>query len=445
MRTLSSLLASSLLLACGAVNPSQDAANLADAPGSLGAEAALPDVPETDASALPEASADAGDAGEAGASDAGVTVLRVHYPRGARSITVRGGAGGLDWMRGAATTVEDADTVRYTLTGLTQRLEWKPLLGDTTWARGPNYHADPGATVDVYPHFEAQRGMVVTLFASFTSTRVGPRAVYAYLPPSYLENTAARFPVVYMHDGQNLWESMPALAFGATWDVDTAFDRAAERGACSTRTQRGWAAQTPGATPTLCNGDGDCPSGECVTFPEALVVGVANTSARVNEYTPTTDPGRPGGGGADAYLAMLTLELKPRVDAMLRTRPEVRSTVLAGSSLGGLVTAYAGLRNPEVWGALGEFSPSTWWNNTVIVTDVLGTRPAPARPSLVYVDSGGSADGQADTDMLAAAYEAVGYTEGRDLRHVVQPSAVHEEVYWAQRFPGAMQFLLGER
>ena len=132
---------------------------------------------------------------------------------------------------------------------------------------------------------------------------------------------------------------------------------------------------------------------------------------------------------------------------MLRTRPDVAlDGAWPGSSLGGLVTAYAGLKHPDVFGLLGELSPSTWWNSDVIVGDVQGDAAAPARPLVVYVDSGqGTADDEADTDLLAAAYLALGYVDGTNFRHVIQPGAAHHETYWAERFPGAMQLLLGAR
>jgi predicted alpha/beta superfamily hydrolase len=372
--------------------------------------------------------------------------VRVHYPAAGHALTVRGSAGNLSWTQGQPTSAA-GDVFSYTLNGLTAPAEWKPLLDDTTWARGPNYHVGPGETVDVWPHFTATQGKVVTLIAAFHSTLIGDdRPVYAYLPPSYDENTDATYPVVYMHDGQNLWAAHPELAFGATWDVDTAFDTAAETGACSSAQLTGWGAQPLGGTAQTCTGDGDCASGACRTFPEAIVIGVFNTANRIHEYTPTTDPGYPEGGGADLYLKMLVTELKPTIDGMLRTRPGVASTAMAGSSLGGLVTAYAGLQYPQVYGLIGAISPSSWWNNDVIVADVKTTMGAPARPLVVYVDSGeGTADDQADTDMLAAAYLGVGYVDGQSFRHVVQPGAVHSEVYWAERFPGAMQLLLGVR
>jgi predicted alpha/beta superfamily hydrolase len=291
------------------------------------------------------------------------------------------------------------------------------------------------------------------------------RPIYAYLPASYMENTDATYPVVYMHDGQNLWAALPDLvALGnPPWQVDTAFDNAAETGTCSAGGVVGWGAQPLGGTPVTCNGDGDCPSLECRTFPEAIVIGIANTANRIYEYTPTQDSTTSqcmtvgGCGGADAYLTMLASELKPTIDGMLRTRPDVASTAMAGSSLGGLVTAYAvceqGKVYSNVYGLVAELSPSTWWDNDVIIGDVQATKPAPLRPLIVYVDSGKDEptaqppidDDEVDTDKLAAAYLALGYVDGTNFRHVIQAGATHNEKYWAERFPGAMQLLLGTR
>jgi predicted alpha/beta superfamily hydrolase len=393
-----------------------------------------------------EAGTDAASPDGGGTLPAGTALVRVHYPAMSHTITVRGAAAGLTWTTGTA-TVATGDTYSLSLSGITTPLEWKPLLDDTTWALGPNYHVASGQTVDIYPHFTSTSGQVETLIAAFQSTVLAnTRAIYAYLPASYAENTDATYPVVYMHDGQNLWAALPQLAFSGTWNVDTAFDSASNVGTCSSGGVVGWGAQPLGGTAVTCNGDTDCPSGECRTFPEAIVIGVANTANRIYEYTPTTDPTTPGGGGADLYLQMLVQELKPMIDGMLRTRPDVASTAMAGSSLGGLVTAYAGLKQPGVYGLVAELSPSTWWNTDVIVTDVQATLAAPHRPLIVYVDSGqGTVDDEADTDMLAAEYLALGYVDGTNFRHVIQPGAQHNETYWAERFPGAMQLLLGTR
>jgi predicted alpha/beta superfamily hydrolase len=408
-----------------------------------------------DAASHPEGGTSATDGGDAGAEGggtlpAGTAMIRVHYPAASHTVTVRGSAGGMSWTAGKTTTAS-GDTYSYTLTGVTTTVEWKPLLDDTTWAIGPNYHVGSGETVDIWPHFTTMTGQVTTLIASFHSTVLNDdRAIYAYLPASYAENTDATYPVVYMHDGQNLWAALPQLAFSGTWNVDTAFDTASQTGACSAVGVVGWGAQPLGGTATTCTGDADCTAGQgCFTFPEAIVIGVANDANRVYEYTPTVDPTETSlgpAGGADQYIQMLVMELKPAIDGMLRTRPDVSSTVMAGSSLGGLVTAYAGLKRPDVYGRIAALSPSTWWDSDVIVTDVQGTPAAPARPLVVYVDSGqGTVDDESDTDELAAAYLALGYVDGTNFRHVIEPGAAHNETYWAQRFPGAMQLVLGTR
>ncbi|MGD0526812.1 MAG: alpha/beta hydrolase-fold protein [Polyangiaceae bacterium] len=393
-----------------------------------------------------------GEAGTDGGSPlpAGTAVVRVHYPAGSHSIVVRGSAGGLNWTAGASMSAA-GDTFTYTLSGVTATVEWKPLLDDATWAIGPNYHVAPGAVVDVWPHFTTMTGTVSTLITDFHSTVLNDdRAIYAYLPASYAENTDATYPVVYMHDGQNLWAALPQLAFSGTWNVDTTFDTASQTGACSASGLVGWGAQPLGGTATTCNGDADCgTAGDCETFPEAIVIGVANDANRVYEYTPTVDPTETSlgpAGGADQYIQMLVTELKPQIDSMLRTRPDVNSTLMAGSSLGGLVTAYAGLKRPDVYGRIAALSPSTWWDSDVIVTDVMGTGAAPDRPLVVYVDSGqGTVDDESDTDELASAYLALGYVNDVNFRHVIQPGAQHNETYWAERFPGAMQLVLGTR
>jgi predicted alpha/beta superfamily hydrolase len=373
------------------------------------------------------------------------STLFVHYPANSHSITIRGSGGGLNWTQGMA-AARTGDTFALTLE-LTASIEWKPLLDDATSALGPNYHIAPGQNLDIWPHFIATQGQVSALIPSSSSTILGnTRPIYAYVPPSYFENTDASYPVVYVHDGQNLWAALPQLAFGTTWNVDTAFDAASNTGTCSVGSLVGWGAQPLGGTPATCISDSDCASGQCRTFPEAIVIGVANSANRIYEYTPTPDPSTPGGGGADLYLQMLIQELKPTIDGMLRTRTDVASTAMAGSSLGGLVTAYAGVRYPEVFGLVAELSPTTSWNNDVIVSDVQATPPAPARPLVVYVDSGsGSGDDETDTDVLASEYLSIGYVDGVNFCHVIQPGGQHSETYWAERFPGAMQCVLGPR
>jgi enterochelin esterase-like enzyme len=170
---------------------------------------------------------------------------------------------------------------------------------------------------------------------------------------------------------------------------------------------------------------------------EALVVGVGNTAERIWEYTPTD--GGHGGGGAAVYLGFLADELKPVLDGELRTRPEREHTALVGSSLGGLVSVWGGLSRHESFGLVGALSPSTWWDGRWILAEVRGAAVLPLR---VYVDSGdagASRDGVDDTAELAAAFRA----RGVELAYRVQVGATHNEIFWRQRLPGALAFLVG--
>ncbi len=375
---------------------------------------------------------------DAGATDAGSpsqTVLRVHYPAQGRMLFARGAGGGLSWSEGVPMAPGADDVWTLALDGLTASVEWKPLLDDETWARGPNFHAEPGGTVDVFPHFVAAPGTVTKLYEAFSSHLLGnARDVWVYLPPVYLQNSRARLPVLYLHDGQNLFSAQDA-SYGVEWQVDEAFDAAAEAGTCDDDPSR------------TCQNDGDCPLSACHTFAPAIVIGVQSTAARIEEYTPTADSTY-GGGRGDVYLQFLATELKPQVDAALRTQPGPEGTLLAGSSLGGLISVHAGLTQPEVWGRIGALSPSSWWDERSIVSAVAASAHQTPRPFRVYVDvgdSGPTEDGKADTELLAAAFRDAGYTDGEDFLFLVSPGDAHNEAAWARRFPGALRFLLGPR
>ncbi len=351
---------------------------------------------------------------DAGATvDAGspfVTVLRVTYPAGTRALFIRGSKPPLDWNTGIPMQKVDETTWSLSLPTLSADVEWKPLLDDSVWSKGPNYRARVGTVSEVAPRFLRDTGEWSRRWPTFSSTLLGnTRGVYVYLPPTYLENPTARMPVLYLHDGQNLFD--PAAAFGGvTWRVPETMDAAASDG----------------------------------RFREAIVVGPENAGAdRIAEYTPTVDATYGGGRGA-LYLRMLIEELKPKVDAELRTRPGREDTVLLGSSLGGLISSYAGTRHGDVFGLVGAMSPSVWWDDRVLLDEV--AQSSPPRPLRVYVDSGDSGpsnDGVTDTAALASAYRTLGYVDGVTLRSVVQAGATHTESAWASRLPGALEFLLG--
>jgi predicted alpha/beta superfamily hydrolase len=335
------------------------------------------------------------------------TIIHVHYPAGSKAIALRGSIAPWSWDKGVAMKPEADDT--WTLEAeIKSDAEYKPLLDDATWARGPNYKIKAGTTVDIYPHFTQVKGKFEKRWPAFASKSLKTRGVYVYYPPTYLENTRAKFPVVYMHDGQNLFDASTAFG-GNEWKVDETMDAAAEDG----------------------------------SIREAIVVGPENTADRMYEYTPTKNASYPSSGGGDVYLAFLVDELKPKVDAELRTLPARESTVVIGSSLGGLISAYAGVKKPTTFGLIGAMSPSTWWDNKAILKIVEGSTDKPLKVYVDSGDSGASSDDRDNTKLLADTYKTLGFVEGSTLKYVVQSGATHSEVYWAQRLPGALAFLLG--
>jgi predicted alpha/beta superfamily hydrolase len=248
------------------------------------------------------------------------------------------------------------------------------------------------------------------------------RTVDVYLPRSYA--SGRRYPVVYMHDGQNL--SDPATAFAGTWDLDGALDRLSSAGL------------------------------------EAIVVGVHNTGdARLGEYSPFPDR-RHGGGEADAYLEFLTATLKPRIDRVFRTRVARDETAILGSSMGGLVSLYAYFRFPSFFGRAGAMSPSIWFGQGAILDFIHDARMSRGR---LYLDvgTGEGAGTVRDARRLGRLLVRKGFRrhsrslrsgEGRrspergggapamTLRYVEDAGARHTEAAWAWRLEGALEFLL---
>jgi predicted alpha/beta superfamily hydrolase len=349
-----------------------------------------------------------------------LTSVRVHYTPSAAiavppgQLALRGSGGPLSWDKSVALGAPAMPGL-YTWSSpdVKTDLEVKPLLGET-WSRGPNYHVKAGQTIDIYPHFVAQHGTVTKQYPSFVSMKLpSTRGIWVYLPPTYVENAESRFGVLYMHDGLNLFDA--AQAFGGNeWKVDETMDAGAEDGSVR----------------------------------ESIIVGVESTADRLNELTPVPDPGYPGSGKAGQYLSMIIDELKPAIDKDLRTIATRDQTGIMGSSLGGLVSAYAGVHNADVFGLMGAMSPSTWWDNTEILGEVSTTPMRPAKPVRVYVDSGDSGtsnDDVTNTTELAARYRSAGYVDNKDLLHVVAAGGQHNEIYWAQRLPNALHFLLGPR
>ena len=233
------------------------------------------------------------------------------------------------------------------------------------------------------------------------------RCVSVYLPEAYFSDPDRRFPVFYLHDGQNLFDDLTAYVPGHSWRAHTTADRLTE-------------------------------SSE---IEPVILVGVANTGLRrMAEYTPTRDF-KLGGGEARSYARLLIEELKPQIDRAYRTQPGPATTAVGGSSLGGLVSLFLGFEYPEVFGEIAVMSPSIWWNNRSILSFV----EAPfTRPNLrIWLDMG-MAEGAKhlrDTDHLFRLLKRKGWREYIDLAYQRVPGGVHSEDAWADRFDDVLRFL----
>jgi predicted alpha/beta superfamily hydrolase len=223
------------------------------------------------------------------------------------------------------------------------------------------------------------------------------RDLFVYTPPGYDPQGQARYPVLYMHDGQNLFG--PDAMFGG-WRVEEAADRLIRSGQ-----------MTP-----------------------LIVVGLANTADRMSEYMPEQEEG----GRAGDYVDFLVDTLKPWVDAHYRTRPEREHTGVLGSSLGGLVSLYMGWRRPDVVSRVGSLSGSFWLKGWV---EQLSQEHKPLRIWLDSGNRGNSADSMEPTIYVRDLLLRRGYVLGHDLDHDVDYGASHNERFWRARLHQALRFL----
>lgn len=259
--------------------------------------------------------------------------------------------------------------------------------------------------------------------ANFSSRLVAARHVDVWLPPDYAAGPDRRFPVLYMHDGQNLFD--PATSYiKVDWGVDEMMTRLIAQ----------------------------------KRVRPAIVVGIWNTPRRVAEYFPrrVADEALPAEAReqliqehgtllGDAYLQFLVTELKPFIDQSYRTLPGPGDTVIMGSSMGGLISLYAFLEYPGVFGRAGCLS-THWPALQKAGTDFSGRRLPPPAGRKIYFDFG--------TETLDASYEPyqtafdrwmieAGYTEGKDWITRKFPGDEHSERAWRKRLDIPLVFLLG--
>jgi predicted alpha/beta superfamily hydrolase len=238
------------------------------------------------------------------------------------------------------------------------------------------------------------------------------RDVWVWLPPSYATAPERRYPVIYFHDGQNVFDAATSF-IGIEWGADETLGRLIEAG----------------------------------EMREAIAVAVANTPERVLEYTQVLDAERAQGGDADLYLRFLVTELKPRIDAEFRTLPGREDTALIGSSLGGLVSLYAGVAAWETFGLIGGVSPVLHWGGRDLEKRYEAAPPT-QQPLRIWIDMGTLEDPASrgrpiqELRRFRMLLERRGYVEGQTVRYREDEGAVHNEAAWAERLPDILRFLL---
>ena len=244
---------------------------------------------------------------------------------------------------------------------------------------------------------------------------MAPRDVWVYLPSGYERERSRRYPVLYLQDGQNIFD---AASMGMEWHLDETAEALIQAG----------------------------------RIEPLIVVAVANTDARRDEYTPTVVESKrsdgstsKGGGKANLYGRFLIEELKPFIDLTYCTRRDAASTAVGGSSLGGLVSLWLALEPPRVFGNVLAVSPTVWWDDFVILKKVAALpRKTPVR---FWVDIGTLEGDNAVSGArrLRDALVEKGWKPGTDLEYLEQEGGRHDEISWASRVEGMLSFLYGAR
>jgi predicted alpha/beta superfamily hydrolase len=216
------------------------------------------------------------------------------------------------------------------------------------------------------------------------------RTIRVYLPPSY-EKGQRYYSVVYMHDGQNLFEEQ--YAFGRPWYIGRIIDK-------------------------------------MPIYKQAIVVGIDNGSlSRIDEYAPFKNKGQ-GGKGA-AYMQDIVKTIKPYIESQYRTLNTPEHTWLVGSSMGGLITLYGALMYPNVFGKLGVFSPAIWFN-----PEILTQNPSISLENNRFYVVGSKTESQSMEKSLQNTYwrlKALGVSDDR-LTAIIRERGGHNEAFWGREF-----------
>ncbi len=248
----------------------------------------------------------------------------------------------------------------------------------------------------------------------FSGALGNKRDLIIYLPPAYNQNQKQRYPVLYVHDGQNIFDGMTSFIPNQEWRLDETAE-------------------------ALINAK---------LIPPLIIVGIYNAGAeRMDEFLPTRfrlhSQNMMIGGKADLYARMLVEEIKPMIDQRYRTLPNRENTGVMGSSLGGVLTLHLGLTHSETFSKVAIVSPSMWVDDAVMVKRI---RELKAKlPLRIWADVGGGEGDEAikGAEDLVTALVSKGWQRGKDVVFYEDGYAAHNEEAWARRVPAILMYLFG--
>jgi predicted alpha/beta superfamily hydrolase len=225
--------------------------------------------------------------------------------------------------------------------------------------------------------------------------------IWVYLPPDY-DGSTKKYPVIYMHDAQNLFDN--ATSYIGEWEVDETLNK-------------------------LFNATGK----------GFIVVGIENGGTeRINEYTPWKNEKYGGGKGA-FYVDFLITTLKPYIDASYRTKKNAKHTALIGSSLGGLISYYSGLKYPKTFGKIGALSTSFWFSNKV---EEFTQKHGNTKKVKLFLLVGGKEGFEMEnaTIKMKKLLLKTGF-KPTYLKTKISPEGNHNEAFWKSEFLNVINWL----
>jgi enterochelin esterase-like enzyme len=341
-----------------------------------------------------------------------VTLIEVVYPAHRGKIGIRGNHAPLSWETTREPDQVDGDRSLFRVPVPPREvLEFKLVRNEEEWAAGRNYSMHPGDHMVLEPCFDNTKSRIEGPFEMEAGALKLKYEVL--LPPSYEEQEAREYPVIYAQDGQSLW-STSQDPYGV-WHLEEELDRLYELGAIE----------------------------------ELIVVAVHTAEERIERLSPIPDP-KHGGGKAPEYLSAMVDHLLPRIDETYRTSTEPEDTCVLGSSMGGLFSFYAAWERPEEFGKAACLSSSFWWSNRWAVRYVQASRTPNPKP-IFYIDSGASLraqetdanlrDGFHHTRSMFRALSDHAYSPGIDMNWLVFTNAKHDADSWRARIAIPLQIL----